>query len=61
MSTFADGKKALAAGEDIDYEGASGPLTFDDSGTVAGAYTIQAAEEGKWVDVKFYPAVTFEE
>jgi len=61
VSSFAEGKAALEAGEDIDYEGASGPLTFDDSGTVAGAYTIQAAEDGAWVDVEFYPASTFEE
>lgn len=60
VSTFAAGKAALAAGKDINYEGASGPLVFDKSGTVAGAYTIQAAENGEWVNTKFYPASAFE-
>ena len=55
-----DGKAAIAAGKNINYEGASGPLVFDKSGTVAGAYTIQAAEGGKWVNTKFYPASSFE-
>lgn len=60
VSTFAAGKAAIAAGNDINYEGASGPLVFDESGTVAGAYTIQAAEGGEWVNTKFYPASSFE-
>lgn len=60
VSTFADGKAAIAAGADINYEGASGPLVFDESGTVAGAYTIQVAEDGAWVNTKFYPASAFE-
>ncbi|MCR8726483.1 ABC transporter substrate-binding protein [Frigidibacter sp. ROC022] len=60
VSTFADGKAAIAAGKDVDYEGASGPLTFDASGTVAGSYSIQEAKDGAWVNVKFYPASAFE-
>ena len=60
VSTFAEGKAAVASGKDINYEGASGPLVFDESGTVAGAYTIQAAEGGEWVNTKFYPASSFE-
>lgn len=60
VSTFAAGKAAIAAGNNINYEGASGPLVFDESGTVAGAYTIQAAEGGEWVNTKFYPASSFE-
>ncbi|MGE0007305.1 MAG: ABC transporter substrate-binding protein [Parvibaculaceae bacterium] len=57
---FADGKKAIAAGKDIDLEGASGPLTFDKTGTVPGSYSIQAAKDGKWENAKFYPASAFE-
>lgn len=60
VSSFAEGKAAIAAGQDINYEGASGPLIFDSSGTVAGAYTIQRAEGGEWVNEKFYPASAFE-
>jgi|GEM_PF-3083954 ABC-type branched-subunit amino acid transport system substrate-binding protein len=48
-----------AAGKDIHYEGASGPLVFNESGTVSESYTIQKAEGGKWVDVEFYPASRF--
>lgn len=60
VSSFADGKAAIAAGTDIDYDGASGPLTFDESGTPPGAYTIQQAKDGAWVNVHFYPASAFE-
>jgi branched-chain amino acid transport system substrate-binding protein len=60
VASFAEGKAAIAAGQDINYEGASGPLVFDESGTVAGAYTIQAAEGGEWVNTQFYPASSFE-
>ncbi|PHS05885.1 MAG: hypothetical protein COA78_14960 [Blastopirellula sp.] len=61
VSSFADGKKAIADGKDINYEGASGPLVFDKSGTVSGSYTIQVAKDGKWVKTKFYPASAFAE
>lgn len=61
VSTFAEGRDKIAAGTfDINYEGASGPLVFDASGTVAGAYTIQRAEGGEWANEKFYPASSFE-
>ncbi|MEO1198589.1 MAG: ABC transporter substrate-binding protein [Pseudomonadota bacterium] len=60
VTTFIEGKEAIAAGEDVDYEGASGPLSFDESGTVAGSYVIKEATDGAWVDVKFYPASVFE-
>lgn len=60
VSTFAEGQAALAAGDSINYEGASGPLVFDESGTVSGAYTIQQAQAGEWVNIKFYPASTFD-
>ena len=60
VSIYADAKAAVAAGKDIDFQGASGSLTFDSSGTVSGAYSIQAAKGGAWVDTKFYPASTFE-
>ncbi|MEM6887039.1 MAG: ABC transporter substrate-binding protein [Pseudomonadota bacterium] len=60
VSSFAEGKAAIADGKEINYEGASGPLVFDPSGTVAGAYTIQRAEGGEWVNEKFYPASAFQ-
>ena len=60
VSTFAEGRDVLASGGTINYEGASGPLVFDESGTVSGAYTIQQAINGEWVNVEFYPASTFD-
>lgn len=60
VMTFVEGQAVIAAGGDVNYEGASGPLIFDESGTVAGAYTIQAAQDGEWVNVEFYPASAFE-
>ena len=59
VTTFAQGKAAIAQGIDINYEGASGPLKFDKSGTVSGSYSIQAAKDGKWESVRFYPASVF--
>jgi branched-chain amino acid transport system substrate-binding protein len=37
---WAKAKKAIAAGEDINYEGASGSLDFDDNGDVGGIYSV---------------------
>ncbi len=55
-TTFADGAQALAEGEDIDYNGASGPVDFDESGTVAGSYAIYEAQNGSWESIQFYSA-----
>ena len=60
VSTFAEGRDVIASGGTVNYEGASGPLAFDESGTVSGAYTIQQAIDGEWVNVEFYPAATFD-
>ena len=60
VSTFAEGAAAIANGEDIDYEGASGPLAFDESGTPKGSYSILQVQNGEWVEVQFYPADSFE-
>lgn len=60
VSTFAEGAAALANGEDIDYEGASGPVAFDESGTVTGSYSILQVQNGAWVEVEFYTADSFQ-
>ena len=39
-STFAECKELLEAGEDIDYEGASGPIDFDGSDPSIGSYDL---------------------
>lgn len=38
VTTFAEGAELLAAGEDIDYDGISGPITFDDNGDPTEAF-----------------------
>ena len=44
---------AIAAGEDINYEGASGAIEFDDRGDVAGTYTYNGvSDEGTWAPMK---------
>ena len=37
VSTWADALKAIKAGEDVDYEGFSGPIEFDENGDPTGA------------------------
>jgi branched-chain amino acid transport system substrate-binding protein len=45
-------KAALAAGDDINYQGASGAIEFDDMGDVAGLYSLNTVNaEGKWETV----------
>jgi branched-chain amino acid transport system substrate-binding protein len=41
-------KAAIAAGEDIDYEGASGNVNFDENGDVGGVFSVNTvAEDGE--------------
>ena len=58
-TSFAEAAKAIAAGADVDYDGASGPVDFDETGTVAGSYAVYQVTGGKWTVSKFYPAETF--
>ena len=42
-------KAAIAAGEDINYEGASGNVDFDEAGDVGGIYSVNTVgEDGSW-------------
>ncbi|MGI9498984.1 MAG: ABC transporter substrate-binding protein [Geminicoccaceae bacterium] len=42
-------KAAIAAGEDINYEGASGNADFDDAGDVGGIYSVNTVgDDGSW-------------
>ena len=42
-------REAIAAGEDINYEGASGAIEFDGSGDVAGTYALNVVgDDGTW-------------
>lgn len=48
VTSFADGKKLLEAGKEINYEGASGPLDFDKYGDPRPNYGVSAIADGKW-------------
>jgi ABC-type branched-subunit amino acid transport system substrate-binding protein len=57
--SYAEGLAAIKAGEEINYEGVSGPCDFDEHGNTVGSYTSLMAKNGRWEVVKFYPAETF--
>ncbi|WP_245625964.1 ABC transporter substrate-binding protein, partial [Haloparvum sedimenti] len=46
VSSFAEGKEALANGEEITYEGAATPVDFTEHGNVFGSVTISTAQDG---------------
>jgi branched-chain amino acid transport system substrate-binding protein len=56
VTTFEEGAQLLAQGEDIDYQGASGPVDLDETGSVVNSYSVQQVQDGAWADVQFYPA-----
>lgn len=48
-------KKLIDAGSDVNYEGASGKVDFDENGDVAGIYSVATiTDDGKW-QVKLLP------
>jgi branched-chain amino acid transport system substrate-binding protein len=49
---FAKAKELLAAGQDVDYEGAAGSQNFDEAGDVPGTYSHWAIEGGRIVEVE---------
>jgi branched-chain amino acid transport system substrate-binding protein len=49
---FAKAKELIAAGEDVDYEGAAGSQDFDETGDVPGTYSHWAIEGGEIVEVE---------
>ncbi len=59
VGSFQEGAEALLAGEEIDYNGASGVLEFDESGTPPGSFAIFQVLNGTFERVAFYPASFF--
>ena len=50
---WAKAKEAIAAGEDINYEGASGAIEFDENGDVAGTYSLNGVgDDGTWTPIE---------
>jgi hypothetical protein len=58
VTTFAEGKKELANGNDINYNGADNPQNFDKNGNVVGPFSILQAKGGTWESIKTYRAKT---
>ena len=52
--SYEEGMTQLRLGNDIDYQGASGPCDFNDFGDIMGNMKVVQIKDGKWVDVKFY-------
>jgi ABC-type branched-subunit amino acid transport system substrate-binding protein len=61
VSSYEEGASLLLEGEDIDYDGASGPLEFDETGTPPGSFSVLQVQDGVWESVEFYSADTFVE
>ena len=61
VGSFEEGAEALLAGEEIDYNGASGVLEFDETGTPPGSFAIFQVLNGTFERVAFYPASFFVE
>ena len=47
VSSFAEGKELLKAGQKINYEGASGPLDFDEHGDVRPLFKLSVIRKGQ--------------
>ena len=52
VRTFADAVEKLQEGEDIDYNGISGSLDFDENGDVDAPYEIWEVQSGEFVHVE---------
>jgi ABC-type branched-subunit amino acid transport system substrate-binding protein len=56
VSTFAAGKEVLQNGGEIDYQGASNPQNFDETGDPLGPFAALQAQDGEWTEVITYSA-----
>jgi ABC-type branched-subunit amino acid transport system substrate-binding protein len=54
VGEFAKAKELIAAGEDIDYVGASGSINFDEAGDVAGTFAEWTIEDGEIKNVRVF-------
>src|SRR5262249_31157192 len=49
VSSFMEGKQALKNGQKINYEGASGPLDFDEDGNAVANFALFTFDKGQYV------------
>lgn len=59
--SYAEGKAAIEAGEEIDYEGASGSIDFDEYGnvTIPATRLLQISDDGTWETIKTVDSSAF--
>lgn len=60
VTSFAEGKEALEAGDGIDYQGLSGPVDFDEFGNITSPFAVQQVVDGAWTDVSILAAEDLE-
>jgi ABC-type branched-subunit amino acid transport system substrate-binding protein len=56
VSNFKEALEELRNGNDINYQGASGPIDFDDHGNVIASYALMEVIDGQWKQVEFFSA-----
>lgn len=53
---YTDGRKALLAGKEINYQGLVGPTDFDDYGNITAPFGIRQVQDGEWQTVSILEA-----
>ncbi len=56
VTTFVEGVKALRAGKDINYQGASGPVDFNQYGNVDSSFALMEVQGDSLEQIRFIPA-----
>lgn len=56
VHNFTDGKAALEAGDEVDYQGLVGPIDFDEYGNITAPFAIKQVVDGAWETVTIIPA-----
>ncbi|MFK9090775.1 ABC transporter substrate-binding protein [Bacillus salipaludis] len=56
VNNFKDALEELKKGNDINYQGASGPIDFDEHGNVFASYALMEVVDGKWKQIEFFLA-----
>ncbi len=56
VSTFAEGKSELEAGNEINYQGASNPQDFNEFGDPVGPFSVLEVSDASWVELTTFSA-----
>lgn len=51
VTNYTEGKEALEAGDEIDYQGLVGPIDFDEYGNITAPFGIRQVQDGSWATV----------